>query len=161
MLHLTGDLYAHYTRVPSKSVKNKNIHQINTNGDLSHLYISDFVCWDKDVTIEDEEGKKRYFPALKTEITETGLRCQSLDDYMTDKVKDYFKKHDWPKYPDNRSFYPERYNDGVTIHSRYPARYFHAFFAHHRRTEYENPGQWARNMTDRAYFHSVHLWRVH
>ena len=35
------------------------------------------------------------------------------------------------------------------------------FFAHRRRTEYENPGQWARNMTDRAYFHSVHLWRVH
>ena len=26
---------------------------------------------------------------------------------------------------------------------------------------HENPGQWARNMTDRAYFHSVRLWRVH
>ena len=50
---------------------------------------------------------------------------------------------------------------GVTIHSHYPARYFHAFFAHRRRTEYENLGQWARNMTVRAYFHSVRLWRVH
>ena len=52
-------------------------------------------------------------------------------------------------------------NEFVTIHSHYPARDFHAFFAHRRRTEYENPGQWARNMTDRAYFHSVRLWRVH
>ena len=33
----------------------------------------------------------------------------------------------------------------VTIHSHYLARCFHAFF-------HENPGQWARNMTDRAYF---------
>ena len=26
---------------------------------------------------------------------------------------------------------------------------------------HENLGQWARNMTVRAYFHSVRLWRVH
>ena len=67
------------------SVWNERKLKVET-GNLSHLYLSDFVCWNESAALEDEKGKDRYYPALKTEMTETGLRCQSLDDH---ERKDY------------------------------------------------------------------------
>ena len=110
MLHIAGDVYDHYVKVLSNSIDAKYLKSARKNfsgKDITCLYTEDVDHWD----VGEKNGNYLYL--LVDEIKTYGMRCQRLEDYMTGKAKTDFHENKVVLYPNNKNFYPERYDMGA------------------------------------------------